>query len=94
MACPSATGTRSGPGAAGAVYNRLSIVRRVATYEKSRRADLPGPLQGKPDNAVFRALAIVRMTGLSHSGFPSQGFPLDVEELIRLIQKESAEPAP
>jgi hypothetical protein len=41
---------------------------------------------GKPENAVFKVLATMPMNGLPPGG--RQGLPFDVEEFIRLIEKE------
>jgi hypothetical protein len=45
--------------------------------------------EGEPDDAVFKVVATVPMIGLQ-VGTPRQGFPFDAEELIKLIEKESA----
>lgn len=42
---------------------------------------------GQPEEAVFKVLAAIPMTGLPPGG--RQGLPFDVEEFRRLIQKES-----
>jgi hypothetical protein len=44
--------------------------------------------EGKPSDAVFKALAVLPMTGLP-PGVVRESPLFDVEELIRLIQKES-----
>ena len=48
---------------------------------------MPWLHDGKPDDAVFKALAVVPMTKMPPGG--REGLPFDVEELIRLIRKES-----
>jgi len=57
----------------------------------SEIADLPDVDYSKPSDAVFKALAVVPMTGLSLSGAPLKEFPVDLREFARLIQKESGE---
>jgi hypothetical protein len=41
--------------------------------------------EGKPDDAVFKTLATIPMTGI-HQGMPP--FPFDLDELTRLIENE------
>jgi hypothetical protein len=48
----------------------------------------PGMQNGKPTDAVFKAFAIVPMSGLRHGDPPHEWPPFDVDELFRLIQKE------
>ena len=43
---------------------------------------------GKPDEIVFKVFASLPMIGMG-IGKPHQGLPFDVEELIKLIKKES-----
>jgi hypothetical protein len=45
-------------------------------------------IHGEPEDAVFTALAIVSMTG-RRPGVTYDRPPFDVEELIKLIKKES-----
>jgi hypothetical protein len=59
----------------------------MAPNFSSRGPTLPGLIDGKPCDDVFKALAIAPMTGIPPGG--RKGFPFDVDELIRLIQKES-----
>jgi hypothetical protein len=50
--------------------------------------ELPWLSDAKPSRAVFRALAIVPMTGIPF-GKPTSQLPVDLDELARLIRKES-----
>jgi hypothetical protein len=43
---------------------------------------------GKPTDAVFKAFAIVPMSGLRRGDPPHEWPPFDVDELFRLIEKE------
>ena len=54
---------------------------------EGRKVISPWLHEGKPDDAVFKVVATVPMTGLQ-LGVPSGGFPVDAEELIALIKKE------
>jgi hypothetical protein len=49
--------------------------------------NFPWVHDGEPEDAVFKALAIVPMTGTA-PGVMYERPPFDVEELIRLIKKE------
>ena len=55
---------------------------------KPPKTSLPWPREGNPGDAVFKALAIVPMTG-RRPGVTYDRPPFDVEELIKLIKKES-----
>jgi hypothetical protein len=65
-----------------------SDVGNVETCSEPGGPTLPGLTDGKPGDAVFKALSIVPMTGMQ-PGIVREGHPFDMEELIRLIQKES-----
>lgn len=49
---------------------------------------MPGMKDDKPTDALFRAFAVVPMTGRRTDG-PRVGFPVDMEKLIRLVNIES-----
>jgi hypothetical protein len=71
----------------GAVLYRLSvlvILRKMG--ELGVGPPLPGFQDGKPGDPVFKALAVVLMAGMALDDPQRRGLPLDVEELIRLIQ--------
>jgi hypothetical protein len=87
------------PGAnSGAVWCRMEILdllRHTSRFgmplsEKIFLLDI----DGKPSDAVFRAMAIVPVMGIPRDGPPIHGLPIDVEELHRLIQMERADPTP
>jgi hypothetical protein len=68
----------------------VSVVdtRNAATLNEATGTSLPWPREGKPGDAVFKALAIVPMTGLA-PGVVRKVPPFDPDELIRLIKQES-----
>jgi hypothetical protein len=86
------------PGAnVGAVWYRVEMLGLLEELRRtnylseigpplSEIANLPGFDNSKPSDPVFKALAVVPMTGLAHPrGSPSTGFPVDIGELTRLI---------
>jgi hypothetical protein len=77
------------PGAnVGALWYRLSILEVLRHVSEATGTSLPWPREGKPGDAVFKALAIVPMTGLA-PGVVRKVPPFDPDELIRLIKQES-----
>jgi hypothetical protein len=68
-------------------WYRLSILA-LLQHMKMGGLELPWLSDGKPSRAVFRALAIVPMTSIP-VGKPTNQLPVDLDELVRLIQKES-----
>jgi hypothetical protein len=48
-------------------------------------ANLPDLDYSHPSDAVFKAVAIVPMSGLAIGGPPREGFPVDLTEFTRLI---------
>jgi hypothetical protein len=67
------------PGAdVGAVFFRVSMLRILQRLSGSGELISPWLHDGKPDDAVFRVVATVPMTGLQ-LGTPRQGFPFDAE---------------
>lgn len=91
------------PGAnVGAVWYRilmLDLLEHISTVEPFLSelitdSTIPPTDYGKPSDAVFKALAIVPMMGLQPGGPPTEGLPIDVEELGRLIRRENVEPGP
>jgi hypothetical protein len=76
------------PGAnVGAVWYRLSILEMLRHISEITGTSLPWPREGKPGDAVFKALATVPMTGLP-PGVVRKVAPFDPDELIRLIKEE------
>lgn len=81
-----------GPGAdVGAVWYRVSMLGLLQMMSKEAgEPALSGLTGGKPSDAVFKALAIVPMTGMN-PGVVRDGPPFDPDELVRLIREaESA----
>jgi hypothetical protein len=73
----------------GPVWYRLAqfeIMRQMINEAKGRV--LPGMQDGKPTDAVFKAFAIVPMSGMCRGDPPHEWPPFDVDELFRLIEKE------
>ena len=71
----------------GDVFYRLSWLRHLQILSEAGHLSFPWIHDGEPDDAVFKALAIVPMTGRT-PGAIYEGPPFDVGELIRLIKKE------
>jgi hypothetical protein len=77
------------PGAnVGVVWYRLSILEMLRHISEITGTSLPWPREGKPGDAVFKALATVPMTGVA-PGVVRKVPPFDPDELIRLIKQES-----
>jgi hypothetical protein len=77
-----------GPGAnVGAVWYRLSRLEALQMMSEAGGQSWAGLTEGKPDDAVFKALANLSMTGMQ-PGVIREGLPFDVEQLIRLIREE------
>jgi hypothetical protein len=99
LGLPIPTNAGCSPGAdVGAVWYRVEMMewleglRRTSHITKvgsllSEIANLPDFDYSKPSDAVFKALAVVPMTGIAPSGFPLQGFPLDISEFAKLVSR-------
>ena len=72
----------------GDVFYRLSWLRHLQILSEAGHLNFPRIHDGEPEDAVFKALAIVPMTGRL-PGVVYERPPFDVDELIRLIKKES-----
>ena len=72
----------------GDVFYRLSWLRHLQILSEAGHLTFSWIHDDEPEGAVFKALAIVPMTG-RRPGVTYEGPPFDVEELIRLIKKES-----
>ncbi|MGB7466235.1 MAG: hypothetical protein WBW14_25315 [Candidatus Acidiferrum sp.] len=72
----------------GDVFYRLSWLRHLQILSEADHLTFHWIHDGEPEDAVFKALAIVPMTG-RRPGVMYDGPPFDVEELIRLIKRES-----
>jgi hypothetical protein len=76
------------PGAdAGAAWYRLSVFSVLQQMSKAGALPLPWLSDGKPSEAVFRALAVVPMRGIA-VGKPTNSLPFDIEEFSRLIVEQ------
>ena len=71
----------------GDVFYRLSWLRHLQILSEGGHLDFPWIHDGEPEDAVFKALAIVPMTGRP-PGVTYETPPFNVEELIKLIKKE------
>jgi hypothetical protein len=69
-------------------WYRLSILAILQYLKRTGGLELRWLSDGKPSQAVFKALAIVPMTSIP-VGKPTSQLPVDLDELARLIQKES-----
>src|SRR5271169_3038633 len=73
------------PGAnVGAVWYRCSTLEVLQGMSKVGGPALPGMKDGQPTDALFKAFAVVPITGLGDE--PHVGFPCDWKELIRLVK--------
>jgi len=76
------------PGAnLGDLIYRLGWIGQLKEWSEARPLEFPWIHDGKIDDAVFKALAILPMSELPPSG--RGPFPFDAEELMGLIKKES-----
>jgi hypothetical protein len=71
----------------GDVFCRLSWLRHLQILSEAGHLNFPWIYDGEPEDAVFKGLAIVPMTGRL-PGLMHERPPFDVEELIGLIKKE------
>jgi hypothetical protein len=69
------------------VWYRCSQFERLRNFNELTGTNLPWLHDGRPDDAVFKALSVVPMTKMPPGGRPD--LPFDVDELIKLIKKES-----
>ena len=72
----------------GDVFYRLSWLRHLQILSEAGQLTFPWIHDGEPEDAVFKALGIVPMTG-RQPGVTYDRPPFDVEELISLIKTES-----
>jgi hypothetical protein len=71
----------------GDVFYRLLWLRHLQILSEAGHLTFPWIHNGEPEDAVFKALAIVPMTG-RRPGVMYERPPFDLEELIKLIKKE------
>jgi hypothetical protein len=71
-----------------AVWFRLSFLFVLQHLNDAGIIKFPWIHDGKPEEAVFKALATIPMTGINPKVM-REGLPFDVEELRRLVQTEN-----
>ena len=71
----------------GDVFCRLSWLRHLQILSEADHLNFPWIHDGEPEDAIFKALAVVPMTG-RRPGVAYEGPPFDLEELMKLIKKE------
>jgi hypothetical protein len=71
------------------VLYRLAWLGQFQAWSLEQASGFPWAHDGKVDDAVFKALAIVPMTGIPNEGITST--PFDMDELVRLIQSGGEE---
>ena len=72
-----------------AVFSRVSMLERVQYAAEAGHFRFPWIHDGQPEEIVFRIVATIPMTA-PQPGVVHEGFPIDVEELIRQIKNESS----
>jgi hypothetical protein len=72
----------------GAVVSRVSVLGRVQHEAEAGHFRFPWIHDGVPEEVVFKIIATIPMAELQ-PGMVHEGFPVDVEELIRQIENES-----
>jgi hypothetical protein len=71
----------------------LKLMQEMSKHERTLGLafmNLPKALQGKPSDAVFKAFAVVRM--VKYQEVERKEFPVDLEQLTRLIGESQARP--
>ena len=77
------------PGAdVSAVFSRASMLGMLQHVAEAGHFEFPWIHDGKPDEVVFKIVATIPMARLQ-PGVKHEGFPFDVEELIRQIKNDS-----
>jgi hypothetical protein len=78
------------PGAdIGLVIYRLGWLGQLQAWSEARPEEFPWIKGDKIDDAVFKALAVLPMTGIPNEGIT--GLPFDTNELVRLIESAGGE---
>ncbi len=72
----------------GAVYSRVLMLGRVQHEAEAGHFRFPWIHDGEPEEVVFKIVATIPMVE-PQPGAVQEGFPIDVEELIRQIKSES-----
>ena len=71
-----------------AVFSRVSMLGLLQPVAEAEHFKFPWIHNGKPDEIVFKIVARIPMVRLQ-PGVEHEGFPFDVEELIRQIESET-----
>ncbi len=71
-----------------AVLSRVSMLEKVQYAADAGHFIFPWTHDGRPEDIVFKIVATIPMVA-SKAGVVQEGFPIDVEELIRQIKNES-----
>jgi len=78
------------PGAdIGILTYRLGWLSQLQAWSEARPEEFPWIKGDKIDDAVFKALAVLPMTGIPNEGIT--GLPFDTNELVRLIESAGGE---
>lgn len=72
-----------------AVFSRLSMLETVQRAAEAGHFKFPWIQNGQPEEIVFRIVSTIPMVA-PQAGLVREGFPIDVEELIRQIENESS----
>jgi hypothetical protein len=72
----------------GAVCSRVSMLGMVQHEAEARHFRFPWIHDGEPEDVVFKIVATIPMVE-PQPGVMREGFPIDVEELIRQIENEA-----
>lgn len=77
------------PGAdVSAVCSRALLLGMLENEAESRHFEFPWMHDGRPEEMIFKIVATIPMVRLQ-PGVKREGFPIDVEELIRQIKAKS-----
>ena len=71
-----------------AVFSRVSMLGSVQHEAEAGHFRFPWVHDGEPEEVVFKIVATIPMVELQ-PGVVHEGFPIDVEELIKQIKNES-----
>lgn len=71
-----------------AVFSRVSMLERVQYAAEAGHFRFPWIHDGQPEEIVFKIVATIPMVA-PQPGVVHEGFPIDVEELIRQMKNES-----
>ena len=72
-----------------AIFSRVSMLEKVQYAAEAGHFRFPWIHDGQPEEIVFKIVATIPMIA-PQPGVVHEGFPIDVEELIRQIKNESS----